>query len=59
MTERKRLSCATCGSLDIRKDAWATWNEVTQTWELDNWFDYTWCCDCEGETTVAIEYLKD
>lgn len=50
-----RMKCATCGSDNVVRDAWAEWCEVTQQWDLQNVFDYAWCIDCDGEARVEME----
>ncbi len=39
--------CKTCGSDDVVKDAWASWNRETGLWELMDVFDYGFCRACE------------
>lgn len=45
--------CKYCGSEDIKVDAWATWNNRTNHWELASVFDAAFCDQCEGETTAV------
>lgn len=45
--------CATCGSADILRDAWAGWNPLTGNWELDQVFDHAFCKECDGAATLA------
>lgn len=53
MTKMKlRMTCGTCGSTNVKHDAWAAWDEDAQEWILDNTFDYAHCEDCEQETTI-------
>jgi hypothetical protein len=49
---RKIMVCATCGSQDVKRDAWAEWDKEGQRWELSETFDHAFCDRCEGETTV-------
>ncbi len=42
------IVCETCGSFDIRRDAWAAYNEDTQQWELDATYDDAFCIDCDA-----------
>jgi hypothetical protein len=67
--------CRVCGSDDVVKDAWASWNPATGTWELMDVFDYNFCRACEQsaeldwietsakvmpiERTAAIRRLND
>ena len=39
--------CRACGSDDVVKDAWASWNPETGLWELMDVFDYNLCRACE------------
>lgn len=45
--------CKTCGSTEVRRDAWAIWNPMTGVWELGQAFDYAHCETCEAETTLV------
>jgi hypothetical protein len=51
MTKEKPV-CATCGSDEVRADAWAEWDTEKQEWVLNNTFDYKFCETCEGECGV-------
>lgn len=42
--------CRNCGSDDVVKDAWASWNPVTGDWELSETFDEGYCRACEATT---------
>ena len=44
--------CATCGSTAILRDAWARWDPASQDYELAAVFDFAYCEDCDGETSV-------
>ena len=44
--------CATCGSDDIRFDAWASWDPVNQRMELVWWGDETHCEKCGDRRAV-------
>lgn len=46
---RLQILCGQCGSLNVRRDAWAMWNVETQKWELTDVLDQGYCDDCEGE----------
>lgn len=45
---KEKPICHTCGSDNVRKDAYAVWNEEKQEWELDTTYDDTACMDCEN-----------
>ena len=51
--ERIDVYCSWCGSRDVYRDAYASWNIATQCWELSNVYDNGYCADCEGETRLA------
>ena len=57
MTERNMkffFECSKCKSTDILADAWAEWNIETQSWELQNVFEYSGghCNACDGPTRL-------
>jgi hypothetical protein len=56
---RVRMVCGTCGSEDVRIDAWAGWNEETQAWELAETFDYSFCNACEDECRIKEIFQDD
>ena len=47
--------CKYCGSEDVKKDAWAVWNEKKDRWELYDYFDNDYCEECGEETTIVDE----
>lgn len=58
MKKRINICCATCGSDNVYRDAWASWNVELQLWELGNVFDAGFCAACDGEASlkeVAME----
>jgi hypothetical protein len=51
VVKKVQIVCGTCGSADVRADAYAAWNTETQEWELTATFDKGSVCEvCEGET---------
>ena len=50
--------CNVCGSDNVVKDAWASWDIETQRYVLEDFFDNEFCKDCDGETTI-IDVDKD
>lgn len=51
--------CKYCGSDDVRKDAWAEWDEDKQEWVLADVYDsFNYCVKCEGETTIQDADIK-
>lgn len=55
--ETKKFVCTTCGSEDVRLDAWASFNG--KDWELAETFDHAHCVDCDGETSIVLEIEID
>ena len=44
--------CASCGSDDVSRDAWAEWSVEEQRWVLRTEFDYAHCHRCDLETNL-------
>ena len=57
MVVRLKMSCKSCGSEHVVRDAWAEWDSEAQRWELSNIFDHAYCDDCESETTILEEAI--
>jgi hypothetical protein len=51
-TPKVTHKCARCGGTNVLRDAWAEWDDETQTWVLNNVFDQAYCEDCDGETSL-------
>lgn len=47
--------CPCCGSKNILKDAYATWNTDAQDWELHSTYDDIVCEDCGEHSKCADE----
>lgn len=47
-----KIVCGTCGSDNVRRDAWAEWCCDTQDWVLGTVFDQGHCEACEGEASL-------
>ena len=58
MTKHK-VKCGTCGSEEVRKDAWGAWCVETQEWELDAIYDDDFCIDCDCSCTIIMEEIPD
>lgn len=56
--QSKRMRCAYCGSLSVRRDADAEWDEGRQEWVLVAVYDQATCEDCGGETSIDEEVLS-
>jgi type II secretory ATPase GspE/PulE/Tfp pilus assembly ATPase PilB-like protein len=54
VAQRKiKMICATCGSDNVRADAYAYWNFEKQEWELEATFEKGAVCErCEEECTI-------
>lgn len=52
MSEKIQIVCGTCGSADVRRDAWAEWDTDKQDWVGGAVFDAGHCEVCEGETSL-------
>jgi hypothetical protein len=51
--------CCTCGSDDVRADAYALWDPVSQEWGLSATFDKGGVCEkCGGETRLEDKALE-
>ncbi|WP_454884772.1 hypothetical protein [Sphingomonas oryzagri] len=50
--ERMRIVCAWCGSADVARDAWASWDVGKQDWVLVAVFDDGFCHACECERSL-------
>lgn len=46
------IHCNACGSQDVYRDAFASWNTETQQWELVAVYDAATCEACENDTTL-------
>ena len=49
----KTYVCKACGSDQVSRDAWASWDVHSQKWELESVFDQAFCSECDGETTIV------
>lgn len=50
-------TCKTCGASAILRDAWAIWNQMTASWEVQALFDDVQCDTCG--VGIAIEWKVD
>lgn len=53
------MRCAACGSSAVKRDAWAEWDDESQSWVLGSVFDAAYCFDCEGETHIVEVALRE
>lgn len=59
MADKMQIVCSTCGSANVRRDAWAEWQPETQEWVLGSVFDYGECDVCEGESRLEEVAFDD
>ncbi len=59
MTEKIKMKCTKCGSTDVRKDAWAEWDEDLQDWVLGSVFDEAFCFKCDGPCSIEEEDVAE
>jgi len=52
------IYCEECGSVNITRDACASWDVLTQQWEFVDVYDYMSCADCGSECIEEREYHK-
>lgn len=50
--ERMQIVCSWCGSADVSRDAWASWDVGKQAWVLGAVFDDGFCHACECERSL-------
>jgi hypothetical protein len=51
--------CSICGSENVLRDAWASWDLESQKWELASTFQAGFCQDCDGGASQdAVEIAK-
>lgn len=53
------IRCSKCRSKDVRRDAWAGWDEVSQKWVLEEVYDAGFCMSCQGSAHLIIEELEE
>lgn len=58
MPKKIKIVCRDCGSDDVRRDAWAEWDEDLEEWTLGTVFDAGHCENCEGDASLEeVEIL--
>ncbi|MEN2790235.1 hypothetical protein ABC974_11410 [Sphingomonas oligophenolica] len=53
------IRCGNCGGDNVMRDAWATWDDASQSWVLGNVFDAAFCNDCEADATLVERPIND
>ena len=56
--KKYKMVCGTCGSTEVRKDAWGAWVEEIQDWELEAIYDDSFCIECDCKCTIKSEEIK-
>lgn len=52
------ICCSFCQSVDVRRDAFAEWDQFEQVWILGAVFDQGYCETCDGEARL-VERMVD
>ena len=47
------IHCRHCRGQDVRRDAFAEWDQIAQRWVLSSTFDDGHCEDCGGEAALV------
>ena len=47
------ILCRACGSQNVRRDAYAEWDDEAQIWVLASVFDHGICDDCGAENSLV------
>lgn len=59
MSGKIRIACKECGSTDVLRDAYASWNEEEQEWQLYAVYDQAVCeGKCQGECSLVEELIE-
>ncbi|MGI4731469.1 MAG: hypothetical protein ACRYFW_06955 [Janthinobacterium lividum] len=54
-----RIVCGWCGSTEVSRDAWASWDEDAQAWVLGTVLDDGFCHRCERERGLEERAIGD
>lgn len=52
MPDKFRIACSWCGSTNVARDAWASWDVDAQRWVLGAVFDDGFCHRCESARSL-------
>lgn len=52
------IICASCGSDDVWRDAYASWDKKTQQWVLADVYDHGFCSQCDGESSLIERWAE-
>lgn len=51
--------CSSCGSVEVKADAYATWDSERQEWQVADTFDKgAWCEDCDAMTSIEWREIQ-
>ena len=50
--------CDICGSADVKKDAYASFDVETQQWELHSIYNAAYCDKCGSEASISEHVLS-
>ena len=53
------VHCSACGSEDVLRDCWASWNAELQSWESTDLQDHAFCRACDGEAILIKRPIRD
>jgi len=53
------VHCSACGSEDVLRDCWASWNAELQLWESTDLQDHAFCRACDGEAKLIERPIRD
>lgn len=51
--------CETCGSQAVRTEAYATWDFDSQSLKLESTYENSWCYDCDADTNIIDQDVKE
>jgi hypothetical protein len=57
LPKKEKPVCSSCGSDNVKADAWAVWDVAAQQWTLSETFEKPAICEnCDGE--CSIEWVQ-
>lgn len=59
MSAKYTYVCATCGSDEIKSDAWAEWDPESMQWVLSNVFDDNYCPKCDSSCQIETKNIEE
>ncbi len=55
----EKLVCDECGGGNVTEDATVRWDIIDQRWIVVDVGDYTWCSECDSETSAEFVPIDD